>query len=242
VQVTLGNKQRKGQARGFIAGSIDAKHHQMIQDCQAARDMWNRLEIEYVVRGPISVDALLSEYYTYKMSRSKGVTEYVAHIDSLVSKLKQVKKNLTDEEVIAKIVSGLTPEYENFKRIWQLMSSAYKSKQLLIENLKKESRSLEENTGQEEAFVARQHNNKKKRARQVPEEKCNWCSKTGHFWRQCPTRPEDQRNGRKPNKQISLRTASRLVPLTRVNEHSLRMLVQEKIPTPGSSTSVPRHT
>lgn len=76
---------------------------------------------------------------------------------------------------------------------------------LLLTNLKKEEKNLKDTGMVSEALIARgqsgKFSGKKKRTKVELDElkkksQCKWCNAIGHWWKDCPSRPEDQKPSR----------------------------------------------
>ena len=126
------------------------------------------------------------------MDQGKSVSEYMAHIDEMIAKLASYGKPVSEQSVMAKVMSGLPPEYGSLKRAWDLTPAQFKSMNLL---LRKEERLLKDTRITGDALVAKATPGRRNRRRGTPDEnkkssKCNYCQQSGHWWRECPTRPE----------------------------------------------------
>lgn len=189
-------KVRAARAKMILTNAVDDKHTTIIAPYKTAREMWNRLEQEYSDRTPTNVQGLLAEYYSSKMESSQTTSEYVAYIESLVDRLKEAKQEIKPDQVIAKIVSALPAEYSSFRRSWDMLPDSFRTKSLLITNLKKESTALAAPQVKGEALVAksdrpRQNRHKKRYSKsQIKEMKqnsvCSHCKRPGHWYKECP--------------------------------------------------------
>jgi len=90
----------------------------------------------------MNIQLMLNEYYSTEMSPSQSVSEYVARVEELVDRLATVKRTITDEAVIAKIISSLPQKFNSFKRTWDIIPGKFKTKSKLIEHLKKEEQTI----------------------------------------------------------------------------------------------------
>jgi len=192
--VAIEAKQNEVRARMILTCAVDDKHTTLISSCKTARDIWKRLEAEYYDKEPCSVEAILTEYYTIKMRPNQSVSEYISKVENLTSKMAELGKPISETAALAKIVSGLPSKYADLRRAWDFTPPDFKSMNLLLTNLKKEEKSLKENTSSGEALYARRSSNNSRRRNNDAKKnsKCKWCNKVGHWWSECPTRPEDQ--------------------------------------------------
>lgn len=197
------DKVRGARAKMILINAVDDRHTTIIAPFKSAREMWNRLEQEYSDRQPLHAEGLLTEYYSSKMESSQSPSEYIAYIDSVVDRLKDCKHEIPQAQVMAKIVSSLPPEYNAFRRSWDMLPSNFQTKALLISNIKKESDALKAPENRGDALIARsQPSNKnrnkwKKRSKEDIEEmkrnsKCAICKEKGHWFKECPKRSNQQ--------------------------------------------------
>ena len=207
--------KKNARAKMLLYNAVDDRHTTIIEPCKTAREIWERLASEYSDREPINTQALLSDYYTVKMSSAQSVSEFIANIDSLVERLHSAKQHISDEAVMAKIVSSLPVEYANFRRTWDMIPTAFKDKTTLITSLKKEEAVIKAN-GVGEALYARSSSRKNKSNSRSSKSKiaadkansnCKWCGLQGHWWKECPTRPADKKP-QLANKNISTKQSS----------------------------------
>jgi len=187
-------KTQEIRARRILISTIDADNINLIAACKTAREIWSRLKLEYAARGTENRESLLSEYYSCKMEGRSTLSEYVAKVDEIALKLGSFGHHLSDETVMIKIVSGLPPEYSAFQRAWDLIPSQFRSRNLLLLNLKKEEKNLRESGAVSEALIAKSSSNKNRGKSNQAKKKgaCKWCNQPGHWWKECPTRPKDK--------------------------------------------------
>lgn len=196
-------KKKNARASMILINSLDEKNLTIVAAYRLARDIWTRLELEYADKEPISLEALLTEFYTLKKQPGQSVSEYVAHIDMLVLKMSQLKTPMDQAAIMAKITTSLPQEYSNFKRSWDMTPNQFKSMDLLLSNLKKEEVALAEVGIPGGALYVRSKQNHGS-ARQKPDKKnskCKWCQQPGHWWKECPTRPADKKPSNLGKKQ-----------------------------------------
>lgn len=200
--IPAGFKRKDARAAMHLINALDEKHLSIVEACATARDVWNRLELEYADKEPVSLEGLLTEFYTFKKKPGQSVSEYVAHIEKMALKLSQLNKPLEKEAIMAKITTGLSSEFVNFKRSWDMTPKEFKSMELLVSNLKKEEASLNESGAVGGALLAMGRNQGDKstsrfrRGRGEDMKKnsqCRWCNQPGHWWKECPSRPADQK-------------------------------------------------
>lgn len=126
--------------------------------------------------------------------------EFVAHIESLVNKLSDIGKPIPEDQVMTRIVTSLPAEYGSLRRAWDLTPAEFKSKKLLITNIRKEEMTLQGAGATGGALAMRSAGGPNRGFKARPswghkglQEKnqstCKWCKKPGHWWKECPSRP-----------------------------------------------------
>ena len=103
-------KRKDARAAMHLINALDDKRLPIVEACDTARDVCKRLKLEYADREPVSLEELLTEFYIFKKKPDQSVLEYVAHIDKMSLKLKELGKSLEMEAVMAKITTGLPGE------------------------------------------------------------------------------------------------------------------------------------
>jgi len=103
---TEGLSSKQARAKMLLIHAVDDKNAEIIEPCKDAREIWARLEVEYSDKQTMNIQLMLNEYYSMAMSSSQCISEYVAKVEGLVDCLASVKQTITDEAVIAKIISS----------------------------------------------------------------------------------------------------------------------------------------
>lgn len=126
-EMTPDLKRKNARAAMILINALNEKNLSIVEACETAADIWRRLELEYADTEPVSLEALLTEFYTYKKQSSQSVSEYIAHIDKMAQKLSSLGKPMEQVAIMAKITTGLPQEYVNFKRAWDMTPKQFKS-------------------------------------------------------------------------------------------------------------------
>lgn len=189
------------KARTVLTAGLDDKHMDIVSDCKTSREIWERLRQEYVEKSSTSLQMLLTEYFSYKKEPEKSISEYVAKIDGMAAKLRDMKNEQTEAAILVRIITGLPDEYQDMIRIWNMTPVAFQSREMLLKNLKTEEQKVVSTKPTGGALIAKSHHrrndNHSSRSRRIQNWKqtgtCKWCKQTGHWWLECPTRPKDQK-------------------------------------------------
>lgn len=191
------------KAKMILTCSVDADHTDIVSSCKTAQEIWSRLETEYANKEPVDLDSLLEQYHECRLESGKSVSDYISKVESYVRKLANLHHEIADKSMMARIVSGLTEDYSDFKRSWNMTPVQFRSKELLVTNLKLEEENLKKVVSHAQAMYSksgyknnnRKFNKSKKKDFKDDKKKgvCHWCKKEGHWWLQCPDRPEGQK-------------------------------------------------
>lgn len=199
-------KEREVEARTYLTCALDEKYSAIIIACKTANAIWTRIEQEDADCEPMSLERLLTEYYTCKLEPGKSISEYLAKVDSLVNKLAEHDRSLDEHSIMARIVSGLPAEYDAFKRMWGMTPSGSRTRGLLINNLKIEERLLKQSGAVGEALFSR--SSSKPRSKSFKDRhgqqqgKCDHCGSEDHLWHDCPKRPSGKGGKGRKNKSM----------------------------------------
>ena len=95
----------------------------MVIHCDTAQQMYET--ITSLKEQATDTNKILAscEFMNYKFRGGQSVSEYVAGLNIIVSKLKMLGKFVDDVELIAKILQDLPRDYENFRQNWRLMAA-----------------------------------------------------------------------------------------------------------------------
>lgn len=200
-------KIKDARARTVLTAGLDDKHMDIVSDCKTAREIWERLRQEYVEKSSTSLQMLLTEYFSYKKESEKSISEYVAKIDGMAAKLRDMGNDQTEAAILVRIITGLPDEYQDMIRIWNMTPVAFQTRDMLIKNLKTEEQKIVSIKPTGGALNAKSHHRNndyyRSRNRKIQNWKqngtCKWCKQTGHWWLECPTRPKDQKPGSEQN-------------------------------------------
>lgn len=190
-------KEKSARAKNILINAVDDQFTRIIQPCKTPREIWKRIETEFADSEPTNLQSVLTEFYSCKMDASQSVSEYLAHIEDLVDKLKAANHEVSEEATIAKVVSSLPGHFADFRRTWNMFPTSLKSMKLLIENLKKEEKALRRTQVPSEALIMRTVTKRNRLSKQQIQERkkstqCRWCKQAGHWWKECPSRPADK--------------------------------------------------
>ncbi|XP_076303597.1 uncharacterized protein LOC143221871 [Lasioglossum baleicum] len=123
------------------------------------------------------------------MEENEKMADFIARIVSLTQRLKDMDLEQKEPVIIAKILSGLSPQFDNVRTAWYAVPKRDQTVDRLTDHLVNEeailcSRSKEE-TSVETALLRNTGNSQKRPG------KCNYCKIPGHWARECRKKARD---------------------------------------------------
>lgn len=199
-------KTKDASARMFLMSSLSDKYTKIIRPHKhSARAIWDAIKREHEDQDPVTVDALLHEFHSYKMDPKSTISDYVGGIESMVVKLRDMGKVQEEGAVVARLCAGLPSQYSTVVKAWNMIPAMFKTKSLLIKNLKIEEKELKasglikgssSNEGAAmKAEVSRTKSDQdksnyfKKNKKNV---ECFYCHKKGHLKKECRKMKSDE--------------------------------------------------
>jgi len=124
--------------------------------------MWRTLTAIYEQRSASSKLLLLQKYHEYRMKSGDSVIQHVTNIQKLASQLKDVGRDVTELDVMAKILGSLPPKYSTLATAWDSVPVAEQKVGILLERLIKEESRMTEEDNATSALAALNLKEKKK--------------------------------------------------------------------------------
>lgn len=123
----LNFKTRDAKARMLITCCMDEKHQDIVEDCKTSREIWNKLRVEYIEKNNENYQQLMKDYYDVKKLPEQTISEYVAKIDSIASKLKELGHPQEETALLIRIIQGLPEDFETVTRWWDMTPIEYQN-------------------------------------------------------------------------------------------------------------------
>lgn len=83
-------KTKDASARMLLTCCMDDKHLDIVKGCKTSRQIWEKLRVEYQDKSSNSYHQLLKEFYSCKKLVNQSVSEYVAKVEAIASKLREL--------------------------------------------------------------------------------------------------------------------------------------------------------
>lgn len=186
-------------AKDLISARLEETPIRFILTCQTAREIWLRLQAIYEQKSDAAIDLLQSKYHAYKFQKGSTMAKYIAGLQELRARLSECGEDVSDRSYMARLISGLPPEYAHFPSSWD---STYDKNvneleaRLLIEELRVKENSKRESSESSNALIGKSFhpkdknkaygkNQHDKKSRASDSKVCNLCKKTGHYGNEC---------------------------------------------------------
>lgn len=213
-------QQKDGKAMAILFASVNAEQATHLLDCKSAKGIMDLLENLHRKKSDVRIMTLYEEYFSLKMSDDETVSTYFSKVRTIASELEDQGEKLSDNLKMCRIVSSLTPKYQNFRSIWynvkenRTMDTLLSQLQLEEDQLRKNERDsmTSESTTTDAAFSAKHIDTQKKKKKPSLSErqaksKCHQCGQVGHWKRDCVVQSGDSgsksNNNNKNGKTVS---------------------------------------
>lgn len=170
-------KRLDAKAQGVIVVRLSSKALLHVQNCETAKDIWDKLNTVYEQKSDVSLHILQQKFFEVKYSETEDISTFISRIEGLVTQIKQSKGDISENMIITKIISSLGEKFRYFVSAWDSVPAEKRNLSELTARLiieEQRTKSYEED-GKSTAFKA---DDKKGR-------KCFVCGKPGHYKRDC---------------------------------------------------------
>lgn len=187
VPKTEDTKKKDAKAQKAIATSISKRNQQIIMSCETAAAMYKKLCSMYEGDTDQLKEELLKEYFNFRME--SDIAKGISDLENIKVRLKSVGHEITDTEMVQRILSALPESYQYFIPSWQSAARDERTVANLITRLMALERSKTRKNPENDivAFKTTKkegHQNFSKNGNEPY--KCFTCGSTSHFKRSCP--------------------------------------------------------
>lgn len=190
-------------ARTMIMLSLEHDMVKAVMTCATARQMWNKLKTIHSQKSESCKMVLWKEYYDCKMEPGTKVSDYVTKIEFIAMKLRNIGEEVTDNNLISKIVSGLSSDYKHFMSNWLATPAVERTYDNLLPRLLAEESinidSENKNATAMKMSTTDSSNREKRGKKNIKDMECYHCHKKGHLKRDCRSLKREEKSSRKPN-------------------------------------------
>uniref|UniRef100_A0A5S6QGJ6 DUF4219 domain-containing protein n=1 Tax=Trichuris muris TaxID=70415 RepID=A0A5S6QGJ6_TRIMR len=128
-------------AQLILVSSLNDANVELTSTSLSAADLWQKLLAVYEQSSGQCLDRLMEKVLSCAMKPMEDVVQYVARLQKVISELSDevgilTNVGLPDLLLMSRILSTLPQEYFEFKSVWESVSVADRSVNLLIEPLR----------------------------------------------------------------------------------------------------------
>ncbi|XP_044591444.1 uncharacterized protein LOC123269672 [Cotesia glomerata] len=205
-------KKMEAIVQFVITSSLGPEAVLHVMSCTTARQMWTRLQEVYESKSDTNIHMLNQQWYTLTKNESDNMTMYIAKVQDLAHRLKQMGEDVTDKQIISKILFTSPPVFRHFVTAWESTDEAGKTLTNLVARLVTEETRLFINTtptDASEVLVAKGAYHKDHKPKRKG--KCNYCGIPGHWERECRVKARDLRESGRNEKPRRTRQENALI-------------------------------
>lgn len=182
--------QKDKSARAIILLSLEPEMVRLVLSCNSAKSVWERLRTVHSQKSESCKMLLQKEFYDIRMEQGVKMSEYVAKVEFVAKRLRDIGIDLDDDTIISKIVSGLASEYKHFMSNWMSTPKEERTYTNLLPRLLAEEtiHSASESTSvsamkmEAKTRPKAQENRRNKKKKAI---ECYHCHKKGHMKKDC---------------------------------------------------------
>lgn len=151
--------ERDSQAIGIIMSSIERRLHKPLRITRTAAACWERLRELHDTKSDADIHQLHARFYALTLESQNSLPDFLAEIEEVAAELLDANYPITDEAMMAKLLTNLPPYLGNFLPTWELSPVEDRTLQNLIKLLLREDkrarqREIKEASTSTSAFMA----------------------------------------------------------------------------------------
>ncbi|GBP15115.1 hypothetical protein EVAR_62799_1 [Eumeta japonica] len=91
-----------GMAMFIITSSMDFKQITLIENCETAKEIMEKLESIYEQKSELCKMLIHEKFYQYKMSENDSVAQHISKVENLAKQLKESGESVSEMAIITK--------------------------------------------------------------------------------------------------------------------------------------------
>lgn len=116
--------ERDVDACSIIFYNIEPTYQTSIEGSTTAHEMWTRLTLQYAEVSVANASLLLGKFHQYKMDPDHSIVAHINRMRMMAEELKSVGINVSELELLVRIIQTLPPSYRYFISAWESVQPA----------------------------------------------------------------------------------------------------------------------
>jgi len=110
--------EANGKAKAIILLGLETKYIKLIMHATTAREMWDKLVTVHEQKSINGKLMLQKKFYDLQMRSDESIADYIGRVEYIVAQLRDLGEEITETNVMCKMVSGLPRSYGAFVSSW----------------------------------------------------------------------------------------------------------------------------
>ncbi|XP_065356162.1 uncharacterized protein LOC135950554 [Calliphora vicina] len=115
-------RKKDAKAQQIIGISVGSNQIIHITNCESAKAMWTKLHDVFERKNESSLLMLHQQVFNFTKDAGENMISYIARLEELVQRLRDLNETISDDMVITKIILSLPSEYAAFSSAWESAS------------------------------------------------------------------------------------------------------------------------
>lgn len=200
------SRSRSRAARSALFQKLGSDDLSLVRHLQDGKSVWDRLLQAYADKTEANAIAVHSRYRALRMANGESVKTYISRAVSLSSELRELSREVTEEDLAITILNGLTQEYRPV-----LLALQTSNLPLTVDRVRSTLVCFVQHREQEpKALKVTSFGEKRKTAKKKFEKskvRCWLCNETGHVKADCPKKGRGNSHYRMENNYQNAPTA-----------------------------------
>ncbi|CAB3248370.1 unnamed protein product [Arctia plantaginis] len=100
-------KRLDAKAQGVIVGRLGNTAMLHVQNCETAKEIWDKLNVIYEQKSDVSLHILQQRFFEERYNSSEDVSIFIAKVEAIATQIKQAKGEIAENMIVTKIISSL---------------------------------------------------------------------------------------------------------------------------------------
>lgn len=174
------------QALALLGSALDEENMLKIINCETFGNAWNAIEVCFENKTAYEPQNLFRRLNSFKMNSASEVSQGVSELKGIVAQLKNLKENVSDNNLIGAILSALPSSFDIFVTVWK--NSMDQSVDSLVSKLMAEATDqIAKDIMETQALAARSNVRRGNNGNRnnLDKDQCRYCREKGHWIKDC---------------------------------------------------------